>query len=82
MLDRPTTREGWLARAAALKIERRAFIDGAYVQLPTGRLSTKSRRSTARSLPMSPIAARPTSTRRSIRRVRRSRAASGVTPTR
>jgi gamma-glutamyl-gamma-aminobutyraldehyde dehydrogenase len=31
MLDRPTTREGWLARAAALKIEGRAFIDGAYV---------------------------------------------------
>jgi 4-(gamma-glutamylamino)butanal dehydrogenase len=31
MLDRPTTREGWLARAAALTIEGRAFIDGAYV---------------------------------------------------
>src|SRR5208282_2430360 len=31
MLDRPTTRDGWLARAAALKIEGRAFIDGAYV---------------------------------------------------
>ena len=30
MLDRPTTREGWLARAASLKIEGRAFIDGAY----------------------------------------------------
>ncbi len=31
MLDRPNTREGWTARAAALKIEGRAFIDGAYV---------------------------------------------------
>src|SRR5208283_575718 len=31
MLDRPNTREGWLARAAALAIEGRAFIDGAYV---------------------------------------------------
>ncbi len=31
MLDRPTTREGWLARAAALEFEGRAFIDGAYV---------------------------------------------------
>jgi gamma-glutamyl-gamma-aminobutyraldehyde dehydrogenase len=30
MLDRPITREGWLARAAALKIEGRAFIGGAY----------------------------------------------------
>jgi gamma-glutamyl-gamma-aminobutyraldehyde dehydrogenase len=31
MLDRPNTREGWTARAAALKIEGRAFIGGAYV---------------------------------------------------
>ncbi len=31
MLDRPLTREGWTARAAALKIEGRAFIDGADV---------------------------------------------------
>ncbi len=31
MLDRPVTREGWSARAAALTIEGRAFIDGAYV---------------------------------------------------
>jgi 4-(gamma-glutamylamino)butanal dehydrogenase len=31
MLDRPTTSEGWLARAAALEFEGRAFIDGAYV---------------------------------------------------
>ena len=36
MLDRPTTREGWLARAAALKIEGRAFIDGAYVHAADG----------------------------------------------
>jgi gamma-glutamyl-gamma-aminobutyraldehyde dehydrogenase len=31
MPDRPVTREGWTARAAALKIEGRAFIDGVYV---------------------------------------------------
>jgi 4-(gamma-glutamylamino)butanal dehydrogenase len=31
MLDRPDTRAGWEARARALKIETRAFIDGAYV---------------------------------------------------
>ena len=31
MLDRPNTREDWIARAAALAIEGRAFIDGAYV---------------------------------------------------
>ena len=36
MLDRPTTRDGWLARAAALKIEGRAFIDGAYVAAADG----------------------------------------------
>jgi 4-(gamma-glutamylamino)butanal dehydrogenase len=36
MLDRPTTREGWVARAAALKIEGRAFIDGAYVAAADG----------------------------------------------
>jgi gamma-glutamyl-gamma-aminobutyraldehyde dehydrogenase len=36
MLDRPTTREGWLARAASLKIEGRAFIDGAYVAATDG----------------------------------------------
>jgi gamma-glutamyl-gamma-aminobutyraldehyde dehydrogenase len=36
MLDRPTTREGWLARAAALKIEGRAFIDGQYVAAVDG----------------------------------------------
>jgi 4-(gamma-glutamylamino)butanal dehydrogenase len=32
MLDRPTTREGWLARAAALTIDGRAFIGGASVE--------------------------------------------------
>ena len=31
MLDRPNTREGWIARAASLAIEGRAFIGGAYV---------------------------------------------------
>jgi gamma-glutamyl-gamma-aminobutyraldehyde dehydrogenase len=36
MLDRPTTRKGWLDRAAALKIEGRAFIDGAYVAAADG----------------------------------------------
>jgi acyl-CoA reductase-like NAD-dependent aldehyde dehydrogenase len=36
MLDRPTTKDGWLARAAALKIETRAFIDGAYVEAASG----------------------------------------------
>ena len=36
MLDRPTTRDDWLARAAALKIEGRAFIDGAYVSAANG----------------------------------------------
>ena len=36
MLDRPTTREGWLARAAALKIEGRAFIHGAYAHALDG----------------------------------------------
>src|SRR5947209_9619710 len=30
MLDRPNSRAGWLARAAALNPEGRAFIDGAY----------------------------------------------------
>jgi 4-(gamma-glutamylamino)butanal dehydrogenase len=37
MLDRPNTRTGWEARAAALKIEGRAFIDGAYVEARSGR---------------------------------------------
>jgi acyl-CoA reductase-like NAD-dependent aldehyde dehydrogenase len=36
MLDRPQPRDGWLARAAALKIEGRAFIDGAYVSALDG----------------------------------------------
>ena len=31
MLDRPNTKSAWQARAAALKPEGRAFIDGAYV---------------------------------------------------
>jgi gamma-glutamyl-gamma-aminobutyraldehyde dehydrogenase len=37
MLDRPNTREGWQARAAALSIEGRAFIDGAYVPALSGK---------------------------------------------
>ncbi len=36
MLDRPNTREGWIARAAALKIEGRAFVGGAYVDALDG----------------------------------------------
>src|SRR5260370_23357333 len=36
MLDRPTTKAGWLARAAELRIETRAFIDGAYVEAASG----------------------------------------------
>ncbi|RBP18171.1 gamma-glutamyl-gamma-aminobutyraldehyde dehydrogenase [Roseiarcus fermentans] len=36
MLDRPPTREGWIARAAALTIEGRAFIGGAYVDALDG----------------------------------------------
>ena len=37
MLDRPTTRPGWEARAAALRIESRSFIDGRYVSAASGR---------------------------------------------
>jgi gamma-glutamyl-gamma-aminobutyraldehyde dehydrogenase len=36
MLDRPNSRDGWLARAAALKIEGRAFIGGACVSALDG----------------------------------------------
>ncbi len=42
MLDRPTTREGWLARAAKLKIEGRAFIGGAYVSALDGATFAKT----------------------------------------
>jgi gamma-glutamyl-gamma-aminobutyraldehyde dehydrogenase len=37
MLDRPTSQTGWQARADALTIEGRAFIDGAYVAAASGR---------------------------------------------
>jgi gamma-glutamyl-gamma-aminobutyraldehyde dehydrogenase len=37
MLDRPTSRAGWQARADALTIETRAFIDGAYVAARSGK---------------------------------------------
>ena len=37
MLDRPTSRAAWQARAAALNIETRAFIDGAYVAARSGK---------------------------------------------
>ena len=36
MLDRPNSKAAWLARAAALKPEGRAFIDGAYVTAASG----------------------------------------------
>ena len=36
MLDRPATREGWFVRVAALEIEGRAFIGGAYVDAIDG----------------------------------------------
>ena len=41
MLDRPNTREGWIARAASLAIEGRAFIGGAYVGALDGRTFAK-----------------------------------------
>ena len=37
MLDRPTDRLGWEARAANLRIEGRAFVDGTYVSAASGR---------------------------------------------
>jgi gamma-glutamyl-gamma-aminobutyraldehyde dehydrogenase len=37
MLDRPNCRAGWQARADALEIETRAFIDGAYVPACSGK---------------------------------------------
>ena len=37
MSDRPTTRAGWEDRAAALRIEGRAFIDGRFVPAASGR---------------------------------------------
>ena len=37
MLDRPTDRLGWEARAANLRIEGRAFVDGRYVSAASGR---------------------------------------------
>ena len=41
MLDRPTSRAAWQARAAALKVEGRAFIDGAYVAALSGKTFAK-----------------------------------------
>lgn len=41
MLDRPTTRAGWEARAADLKPEGRAFIDGRLVPARSGRTFEK-----------------------------------------
>jgi len=41
MLDRPTSKAGWLARAATLKPEGRAFIDGAYVGAISGKTFAK-----------------------------------------
>jgi gamma-glutamyl-gamma-aminobutyraldehyde dehydrogenase len=42
MLDRPDTKAAWLARAAALKPEGRAYIDGAYVPALSGKTFAKS----------------------------------------
>lgn len=42
MLDRPTSRTAWLERAAGLKLEGRAFIDGAYVAALSGKTFAKS----------------------------------------
>jgi gamma-glutamyl-gamma-aminobutyraldehyde dehydrogenase len=42
MLDRPNCKEVWLARAAALKPEGRAFIDGAYVGALSGKTFAKT----------------------------------------
>ena len=81
MLDRPNTRSAWEARAAALKPESRAFIDGAYVPPPPARPSRESLPSTAASSPRSPIAARPTSTAPSPPPGTASRSACGATPT-
>ena len=36
MLDRPTTKEAWIARARATKPEGRAFINGRYVDALSG----------------------------------------------
>ncbi len=41
MLDRPTTKSGWEARAKALRIEGRAFIDGEYTAAASGRSFTR-----------------------------------------
>ncbi len=41
MLDRPNSRAAWLARAADLKPEGRAFIDGAYVPALSGKTFSK-----------------------------------------
>ena len=73
-LDRPRR----FARHRRPRLHRRRLCRRARRQQP----SPKFRRSTARSSPMSPTAARPTSTARSNRRARRSRAAPGATPTR
>ena len=42
MLDRPNSKAAWLARAAALKPEGRAFIDGAYVPALSGKTFAKT----------------------------------------
>jgi hypothetical protein len=38
MLDRPNTKAGWLARAADLTFETRAFIGGVYVDAVSKRV--------------------------------------------
>ena len=83
MLDRPTTRDGWLARAAALKIEGRAFIDGRLCRgAGWGETFADLANRRQRLRRMSLTATPPTSTARSPPARARSRAASGATPIR
>ena len=42
MLDRPANKDAWLARAASLKPEGRAFIDGSYVDAVSGKTFAKT----------------------------------------
>ena len=42
MLDRPNSKDAWLARAADLIPEGRAFIDGAYVGATSGKTFAKT----------------------------------------
>ncbi len=82
MLDRPTTREGWLARAAALKIEGRAFIDGSYVAAADGATFAKVSPIDGKVFAQVADCGAPDIDRAVSPRGARSTAASGATPTR